>query len=234
MNFKQICESVLEESDGRAVQLASVALGRDTNDDLYLTEPTHRNVVKWVAEEYQRIQLLSPFWEFHHKRGTFLTLRANKASYKKAGIRGDADLNSFYFVPSSNTSLHYPLTIQSYDWWQLQQQIGSISTSNIPTTLIKAPDDEWILWPTPLAAGTVQGDWWVIPFELINADDEPCWKEYYHPLLKWSVIMLYASEFGGEGSGPKLLARAQQMLPALMTAFYRDYHSAMRGAPSLF
>ena len=233
MNFKEICESVLEESDGRAVQIASTALGRDGSGDLYLTEPTHRNVVKWVAEEYQRIQLLSPFWDFHHKRGTFLTLRAEKASYIKSGIRGDIDLSSLYFVASSGTS-HYPLNVQSYDWWQLQQQIGSISTSNIPTTIIDGPGDEWILWPTPAAAGTVRGDWWVVPFSLINADDEPCWKEHYHAMLKWGVLALYAAEFAGEKSAPKLLARVKQMYPALITAFERDYSPKMRGPRPLF
>ena len=74
--FKEICESVLEETDGRAVQMDSVSLARDTAGDLYLTEPTHRNVVSWVAGMYRRIQLLISLLDFpskarqvYHSRG---------------------------------------------------------------------------------------------------------------------------------------------------------------------
>lgn len=231
-SFKEICESVLEESDGRAVQIASVALGRDTSGDLYLTNPTHRNVVKWVAEEYLRIQLSYPYWEFHHKRGTFLNVVANKESYQKSGVRS-LDNDSVYFMAASGTT-HYPVCVEQYDWWQYQEKVGSTSTSTIPTTLIEGPNDEWILWPTPTATGTIKGDWWVDPFELVEADDVPCWDAQYYSLLKWGTLDLYASEFAGEGSAQKLRARIARMLPSLQLAFDRDYKQPVTGIRTLF
>lgn len=220
MNFKEICESVLEESDGRAVQLASLSLGRDTAGDLYVTNPTHRNVIRWVQEEYQRIQLLSGNWEFHHKRGGFLNVAANRDEYNKRGVRRLA-YESLYYIPSGG-SARIPVFQQPYSWWQQQERVNTVSSSQ-PLNLIEGPVDEWIIWPIPTNAGVVYGEWWLKPQSLENADDEPCWDSYYHSLIKWNVLKLYAAEFAGEGSEAKLMARVNTMQPGLWAAFQRDY-----------
>jgi len=226
VNLKEICESVLEESDGRATQLASTALGRDGSGDLYLTDPTHRNVVRWAQEEYLRIQRLSSHWEFHAKRGKFLTVQADRNSYTKRGIRETKD-GSFYFLKSGSTA-RYPLSVKSYDWWLAQEQVGISTTSSTPSILIDGPEDEWLLWPTPSTAGTVQGAWLIEVDTLENADDVPCWEAQYHFLIKWGVIELYAAEFAGEQSANKLLSRASRMLPPMMAAFKRKYLPSYR------
>lgn len=230
--FKDICESVLEESDGRAIQLASVSLGRDTSGDLYLEEPTHRNIVAWVAEEYLRIQLETPLWSFLNKRGIFLNIAADKESYIKPGVRR-VDAESLYFVPTGQT-IHYPLIMQPYDWWQYEERDGITSSAPVPTTLVNGPEDEWIVWPVPSVAGTVQGDWAIDPNELINSDDTPCWDKQYNPMLKWGVIQMYAAEFAGEKSAPKLQRRAERMLPRFRLAFEDEYLPIPKGPASLF
>lgn len=232
MNFKKICESVLDEADGRAVQLDSVALGRDSNGDLYLTEPTHRNIVTWTAAEYMRIQLFSEMWEFHHKRGTFLNVTANREIYKKKGIRR-VDEHALYFVKTGTTA-RYPLITRPYEWWQYEQQYQTSSTSPVPTEIIEAPDDDWMLWPVPTAAGTITGDWWVNPSELVAADDEPCWDSQYHPILKWSTLFMYASEFAGENSAAKLLPRVQHQYAPMWDAFLRSYLDDPKAARTFF
>jgi len=232
-NFKEICEAVLEESDGRAVQLASVSLKRDSNDDLYVTEPTHRNVIRWVQEEYERIQNASSHWEFHHKRGTFLTLRANKDEYIKRSVREISD-HSLYAIKSGTTA-KIPLTLLPYSWWLQQERSGTTATGS-PLHLIDAPGDKWIIWPSVNASWTVYADWWTEPDELVDADDEPCWDARYYPLLKWGALELYAAEFSGEkaaGSEGKLLARSARMLPPLKAAFIDDYLPTTRGAAPL-
>lgn len=220
MNFKEICESIMEEADGQAVQLASVALGRDTAGDLYLTNPTHRNVVKWVQEEYLRIQLLSEDWAFHHKRGVFLNIIADKDTYTKRYVKRLA-YDSLYYSPSGSTS-RIPIIVQDYSWWT-QQERTLTAGSNQPLNLVEGPMDEWIVWPTPTVVGTIYGEWWLKPQELQEADDVPCWDDYYHLLLKWNVVKMYAYEFAGEGTAEKLLARVSAMQPSLWAAFLRDY-----------
>lgn len=230
--FKEICESVLGEADGRGVQLASVALGRDSAGDLYVENPTHRNVISWVANEYLRIQLETPRWTFLHKRGKFLSLAATKSSYKKSGVRR-VDDSSLYFQQTGQTQ-HLPMYVESYDWWQLQERDGVTANSPTPTTLIEAPGDEYIIWPTPTLAGGVYGDWQIDPHQLINADDQPCWDTQYNPLIKWGVLEMYAAEFAGEESAKKLIPRAKRMLPTLRNAFDDEYRLPVYGAPTLF
>lgn len=233
MNFKEICESVLEESDGRGIQITSVALGRDTAGDLYLTEPTHRNIVRWVRDEYEKIQNSSSHWEFHHKRGTFLTLTSGNDEYIKRNVREIT--NGSLYIIQSGTTAKIPITLQSYDWWLQQERSGTTATGS-PLNLIDAPLDKWIVWPTPTTTWTLYADWWIEPGELIAADDEPIWDERYHSLLRWGVIELYAAEFSGEastGSTPKLLARAARMLPPLRAAFIHDYLPTSRGPDPL-
>ncbi len=232
MNLKQICEGVLNESDGRAVQMASVALGRDAAGDLYLTNSTHRNIVQWVVSEYKRIQLYSPAWEFHRKRGAFITAAANIESYIKRNVRR-IDRDSGYFIQTGQTA-RQPLTFQSYSWWLRQQQVDGISTASSPTTLIKGPNDTWHLWPTPTTAGIVYADWTVKVDSLVDADDEPCWDEHYHEMLVWGALQLYAAEFTGEGSRDKLIARAQRMYPPMWDAFCSDYILEPEGPGTLF
>ena len=220
MNFKEICEAVLEEADGQAIQLASVALTRDSAGDLYLTNPTHRNVVKWVQEEYLRIQLLSGNWEFHHKRGAFLNIVANKDTYTKKYVRRLA-YESLYYTPAASTT-RIPIIVQDYTWWQGQERTLT-AASNQPLNLVEGPMDEWIIWPEPTVAGTIYGEWWLKPQELEKADDTPCWDTHYHMLLKWAVLKMYAAEFIGEGSYDKLQARINNIWPSLWAAFGRDY-----------
>lgn len=230
--FKEICQSVLDETDGRGVQLSSVSLGRDSGGDLHIENPTHRNVVSWVAQECLRIQLETPRWDFLHKRGKFLTVVINKDSYKKSGVRR-IDEDSFYYIQSGQTQ-HLPLIMRSYDWWQLQERDGVTSQSSTPDAMIEAPGDEWILWPTPIKAGAVYGDWQIDPCQLINADDRPPWDCQYNPMLVWGVISLYAAEFAGEGSAAKLQARARRMLPTFRNAFDDEYRLPVEGASTLF
>ena len=229
--FKEICESVLEETDGRAVAFASVALGRDSAGDLHLENPTHRNIVKWVAEVYTQVQVFSPFWEFLHKRGKFLTVVADKDSYSKTSVR-EVVKGSAYFIKTGSTT-RQPVCVQDYEWW-VQQERYTTNSSSTPQFLIKAPDNEWLLWPTPSSAGALYAEWFVEPFELLNADDEPCWNRRYNGILKWLVIRQYAKEFVKEGSSEKLMARAQQALPGLVEGLMRDYLPQHKGMATFF
>lgn len=223
MNFKEIAESVLEEVDGRGVQIASVALGRDTSGDLYLTNPTHRNVVKWVQEAYVDVQLYNGNWEFLHKRGKFLTVVANKDIYKKRNVR-EIKAESLYFI-ETGTTVRIPVYFRpgEYEWWINRERSVPSTDTTTPLKLIEAPDDDWIVWPTPTAGGAIYADWWMTPKELEDADDEPLWDSHYHRLLKWWVLELYATELEEEGSTKKIEKRVGKIYPPLWRAFQNDY-----------
>ena len=142
-------------------------------------------------------------------------------------------MDSLYFIKSGGT-VRTPLVEKKYDWWQREEQHYAASTTPRPTFIIRGPDFEWILWPTPSAAGTVYGEWTIEPEQLLNADDTPCWRPHYNELLKWGVIRMYATEFTKEGISENVLARAAQEFPVLWAAFERDYLPEPYGARSLF
>jgi hypothetical protein len=220
--FKQICEAVLEEADGRPVDLPSVALGTDSDGVYLLEEPTQRNVVRWVNELYLQTQQLMIEGRFMHKRGVFITTTANVDTYQKPNVR-DVHIQSFYTIKSGQTS-RIPITVLDYEEWVQMERRYHLPASN-PLWLLRKPDFSWIVWPTPSDVWTIYGEWWLNPSKFDEADDEPVWDEEYHDILKWQALRLYAAEFSTANDGAELplLKRVQQMLPPLESAFRRRY-----------
>lgn len=228
--FAQICQSVLEESDGRVETFTSVNLGADGSGDLYITEPHKRNIVRWVKQALKSIQHESSYWDFMHKRGTFLTAVADKEEYVKRFVR-EIKENSVYAVQSGSTG-RVPLIVWDYDYWVERERAGATATGGL-RWLLRAPSEKWILYPVPTTSWTVYADWWLHNYEMDSTDDEPPWDEEYHDILMWEAIKMWAAEYEGEGSAPRLLARVDQKLPQLMSAFRRRYLPRLQGAPPL-
>ena len=120
--FKQICESVLEEANGRPVTLSSVNLGTDSDGEYYLQDPTQRNIVRWVNELNLQIQQQLVQANFMHKRGEFLTTVADKSEYIKKYVR-EIKANSAYAIKSGSTG-RTPVEVMEYDDWLQDERSG--------------------------------------------------------------------------------------------------------------
>jgi len=199
--FKEICESVLEEANGRPVTLASTNLNTDSDGTYYLTNPTHRNIVRWVNELYEQIQTHMLYADFMHKRGVFLTTVADTDVYTKSKVR-EIDAWSAYAIKSGTTG-RTPVEVAAYEEWLQSERAGDTSSGS-PRSLIRKPDDKWIVEPTPSAVWDIYADWWLVPAKFEDACEEPVWADEYHDLLKWKALALFAAEYQAEGAGPIL------------------------------
>lgn len=228
--FAQICQNVLEESDGRVETFSSVSLGTDSGGDLYVPEPHKRNVIRWVQQALKRLQQRHTYWDFMHKRGIFFQAVANQEEYSKRYVREVKD-NSVYAIQSGSTG-RTPLLLDSYDNWVERERAGATATGGL-RWLLRAPDEKWILYPVPTTAWTVYADWWVHAYEMDSPDDEPPWDEEYHDILEWEALKMWAAEFEGEGSAPRIMARVDESLPPMLNAFRRRYLPRFSGPAPL-
>lgn len=218
MNYKEICESVLEEVSGRGDELVSVDLGRDLAGDLLVTDPVHRNIIQWVRDANRRILDHSEYWKFLHSRGQFASLVSGVATFIAPS---DVDKCSLYAV-KQGSSVRTPIFLMSYSWW-VQQERSMVATSGQPLHVFKTPNDGWLAWPTPNANYTVFGDWWGVGEDLAEATDEPVWDSRFHPLLKWEAVRMFAMENADAEGVPQLMPRVDAALPEMWTRFLKKY-----------
>jgi len=225
--YKQICESVLEEANGRPVEFASTSLGKASDGTYSLTDPTQRNIVRWVDDLYVQVQQQMMEARFMQKRGLFIRTADSVEEYSKSGIR-EVNRHSFYTTRQGQTA-RIPITVLDYDFWLQQERVYHLPDSN-PLWLIRKPNFQWLVYPPPSAVWNIYGEWWLKPEGFDAPDDEPLWDEEYHDVLKWKALQLFAAEFSAEGAQQRLMARIGQMLPPLEKAFKRRYIPAVGSA----
>ena len=218
MNFKEICESVLEEVSGRGDLLPSVDLGRNGDGDLFVTDPAHRNIIQWVRDAHRRILDHSEWWKFLHNRGTFAQLTTGVASFDAPT---SIDRCSLYAVKEGST-VRIPIFLMGYSWW-VQQERSMVASSGQPLHVFETPNDGWLAWPTPNANYTLYGDWWFTGEDLEEADDEPLWDSRFHSLLKWEAVRMFAMENADAEGVPQLMPRVDAALPEMWTRFCKKY-----------
>ena len=218
--FKEICESVLAEANGRPTEFPSTNLGKDADGDYYVTDPTQRNIIQWVNDLNLRKQQMYVQASFMHKYGVFLQVREGVEEYRKKYVR-EIDQNSLYSIPAG-TSGRMPINVCRWEDWQQQERTGA-TTSGVPLTLIRMPDEKWLLDVVPIGDYSIYGSWWVFPSLFDEPDDEPLWDCSLHDILKWEALQLFALEFLNEAQHDILSARINLMLPTLDREFRRRY-----------
>jgi hypothetical protein len=218
MNFKEICESVLDEVSGRGDFIPSVDLGRDTEGDLFVTDPAHRNIIQWVRDANRRILDHSEYWSFLHRRGIFATLTSGEASFIAPS---SVDRCSLFAVKQGST-VRIPIYLMPYKWW-VQQERSMAAVSGQPLHIFQTINDGWMAWPTPNAAYTISGDWWELGEDLVDPTDEPIWDERFHPLLKWEAVRMFALENADAEGMPQLMPRVDAALPEMWRRFTKKY-----------
>lgn len=179
MTFKELCEFVAEEVNGRPVPFSSVDLAT-------VTDPFERRVIKQVQSAYRDILLYSYDWLFLNNRGVlhWLVPGVSRFSLPTTYTIDPVGL----YLTKSDTTARWPVWMQDYNWWKYQEQQGPIS-QGIPLYLIKADEpDEWVVWPPPNDDYMLNGNWREEPTELTNLTSEPIWDSKYHEMLAWLAV----------------------------------------------
>jgi hypothetical protein len=228
--FKEICESVWEEANGRPLTLTSTNLGKDSGGNYYLTDPTQRNIVRWVNDVNLQIQQECIQADFMSKRGLFLTTVSGTQEYTKSSVR-EIDIHSIYAVLDGTTA-RLPVFVRSYDSWVEEERAYSDS-GGAPQWLVRTPEKKWLVDPTPSAIYDIYATWWMEPGRFTQSDDEPIWHENFHDVIKWRVLRLFAAEFSSEGAQKRLNERVQLIGIPLEHAFKRYYVPSIVGASAL-
>lgn len=179
MNFKELCEFVAEEVNGSPLTFPTTTL-------TFIDDPFQRKIIKAVKKAYMDVLLFSNHWRFLQQRGEILTTIADTNPYTLSTIES-IDEGSLYLLKSGSTA-RQPVYMQSYDWWTTLKR-AELDTASQPVFLIRdrTPDD-WILWPTPDAVYTLNGDSQLKPVAFSADTDEPLWDSQYHEMLGWLVI----------------------------------------------
>ena len=228
--FAQLCEQFFDELDGRPVQFTTTNLGRDSDGELYITEPRERHAVRWIRDAYLRILQYSDQWDFLHKRGVLLRVKAGKEEYPKTS-HDQIDENSLFYTRVGSTA-RTPVFVNSYDWW-VQQERSTPFVNGNPIYLIETPNEDWKVWPVPVFDCDIYADWWVKPTGLSDACDEPVWNEDYHSLVMWEALRLFAVEYKDIDTTPQILNRVQVVYPQLWDRFTKKYLPHI-GQPPVF
>ena len=179
MTFKELCEFVAEEVNGRSLTFSSVDLTA-------VTDPFERRVIKQVQSAYRDILLHSYDWLFLNNRGVIYLL---KAGFDRFSLPSTYMIDSEgLYLTKGGTSARWPVWVQDYNWWKRQEQLGEVS-QGIPQYLIEADEpDEWVVWPKPNEDYILNGNWREEPTELTALTSEPVWDSKYHEMLAWLAV----------------------------------------------
>jgi len=179
MNFKDLCELVFEEVNGRPLTFSSISLST-------LTDPLQRRVVKEVKRAYWDILLYSRHWRFLFRRGLMATLYSNTYDYQLCNIQS-FDWNSLYLT-QDDTDARWPVYEELFDSWSLREQTSQ-ETIGIPTNMIRSREpDHWLFWPIPNGTYYLNGNYQYKPSNFSLATDVPLWDEEYHELIAWIAV----------------------------------------------
>jgi hypothetical protein len=187
-------------------------------------------IFRWFNDAYMRIQLESEQWKFLHKRGSLLVTEAGTPTYTMPAVR-TLDATSLFATKAGEVA-RYPLTMQSYDWWLLRQQVSEDAQGPIHSIVIM-PDNSWLVYPTPTEAWTIWGDMWLEPELFASDSDEPIWHENYHRLLLFEVLKVAATVWPEENSVNRINSELQANYIPLRRAFNRRYLESAQGAAPL-
>jgi hypothetical protein len=232
VNFLQIAERVAEELNGSPLSFSSVDLGKDDAGDFVISDPVQRQAVRATQLAFDWIMNFSRCWEFLNKRGVLWEITAGVREYRKPQIES-VEWDSLYLT-KSGTDARWPVYQMLYDVWQRQEQ-AEIPSSGYPLYLVDAPQDRWIVWPTPTGAWTLNGAAQLRKYRLESASDEPPWDEAFHELVVWrAVVQVESRERVQEDlTQPLAASAAQRAFNSLWTAFLAEYGPGFRGAKAL-
>lgn len=183
-----------------------------------------------LQSAYMGIQRKSTQWRFFHKRGLFFATIAGKEDYTKPGV-GYISPDSIYMIEDGLTQ-RMPLWIKEYKDWVIEQTTA-VTSSQTPLYLIHTPPFTWKVDPIPDRVWNIYADYWIIPAEFTDLNDEPIWAEEFH-----EIVLLEAMKTASvlkEGTKEALLMNTQvaALLPGLSRSFANRYLNTTIGAGPL-
>ena len=225
MNFLQICERIHEELNGVPLSFSSVDLGK-SGDTLIVSDPVRRQIIRAAQLAFDWIMDFSRHWEFLNQRGEIFDLEDGVREYWKPWIES-VQWDSLYLTQEDSVT-RWPVYKMEYDVWQRQEQ-AEIPSEGYPLYLVSAPSDRWLVWPTPSAAWTLNGNWQYKKSRLLVSSDEPPWDERYHDLIVWAAVM----QLERSTEERKLPSPAQRAYNSMWPGFLTEYLPKFRGAHAL-
>lgn len=185
MNYLELCQMVLDEGDRVRWTLSTTVPSDSMSEQEY-------KVVKWVAQAYKDVQRWSRFFTFHQKSGKFFETVSGKEDYTKRGVR--EVLEDSFFCVRPGTSSRWELRTLSYKDWRDQFKTVVLAEGT-PQWIVRLPNEQFRIVPTPDDAYEIHADWIITLDELQSDYDEPLWDEENHDIVAWQALKYYISEF---------------------------------------
>lgn len=201
MTFLELCQRLRREA-GQAGSGPSTVVGQTY--ELLRT-------VEWIQSAYEDIQNLHAEWNFLRADLTFQTV-ASDNTYPIADISateyGEWNQESFrsYLTSSGIAGEQF---MEWLDWPDFRDRyvISSNRTQEgNPRYIAQKPDASLILFPTPNATYTINGEYFKRAQVMSVNADEPLIPTKFHMIIVWRALMFYA----GYTSAPDLYEVGQR------------------------
>lgn len=201
MTFLELCQRLRREA-GQAGSGPSTVVGQTY--ELLRT-------VEWIQSAYEDIQNLHAEWNFLRADLTFQTV-ASDNTYPIADISateyGEWNQESFrsYLTSSGIAGEQF---MEWLDWPDFRDRyvISSNRTQEgNPRYIAQKPDTSLILFPTPNATYTINGEYFKRAQVMSVNADEPLIPTKFHMIIVWRALMFYA----GYTSAPDLYEVGQR------------------------
>ena len=169
-----------------------------------------KKVVDWIQTAYEDIQNLHAEWDFLRTDLTFQTI-ATVNTYAKTAISADEhgewvdDSFRSYLTSGGVGSEQFMYWMNWKDFRDWSLLASARNSTGIPRYIAQKPDTSLIVWPTPNAAYTINGEYFKRPQTMTANADIPLIPDKYQVIIVWRALMFYA----GQANAPELYAVGQ-------------------------
>lgn len=159
------------------------------------------DVVSWVQQAHERIQMLRDDWSFDWAQGTF-DLAAGKDTYDPVtdfGITGIRDFKrdpmASYVYPASQ-GVNARLFLQYQEWEDFRGLTIPPAQGSQPVTFTRRPDGKLVYYPVPSQANKVVHEY-TLPYQTLTANtDVPRMPDWSHMAIAWRAVMIGCGKTG--------------------------------------
>ena len=168
---------------------------------------------RWVADEWRKIQMLHPDWEWMKKAMTFNTV-AGTSSYSISTI-GLSDFASWkqdsfrsYLTSAGQGTERFLDFYEDYEQFRDLWLYGTRETTqSMPVAITIKPDKSLLLALVPNGIYTIRGEYFSTVTALADDTDEPEMPERFHMGIVYKTMVRYAMF----ESAPEVLAEGTRL-----------------------
>lgn len=186
-------------------------------------------VVDWIDTAYADIQNLHADWDFLRTDLTFPTISGTN-TYAKTAIAADEMgewIQTSFRSYLTSTGVNGETLMSFVTWPDFRDAyvFGAVrSTTGVPIFISQKPDTSLILWPTPNAIYTINGEYFKRPQAMTADLDIPLIPVKYHMIIVWRALMFYA----GQANAPELYQVGQREYRRLLNQLQASQLPEMR------